>query len=45
MIIPMKKAQIVILKEDEKKLLTSLQKFGNFMLVSDEENKENDVSG
>jgi V/A-type H+-transporting ATPase subunit I len=45
MIIPMKKAQIVILKEDEKQLLTSLQKFGNFMLVSDEEIKENDVSG
>lgn len=44
MIIPMKKAQIVILKEDEKKLLTSLQKFGQFMLISDEEMNAVDVS-
>lgn len=37
MIIPMKKAQIVVLKEDRDKLLENLQKSGVLMLVSSEE--------
>lgn len=40
MIVPMKKAHIVVLKEEKKKLLTSLQKYGVLMII-DEESRDN----
>ena len=40
MIVPMKKAHIIVLKEDKTKLLTSLQKYGVLMII-DEEARDN----
>lgn len=42
MIIPMKKAQIVVLKDDREKLLKSLQRYGELMIITDEENSNLD---
>lgn len=40
MIVPMKKAKIVFLKEDEQKVLKALQRIGELMIVSTGENQE-----
>jgi V/A-type H+-transporting ATPase subunit I len=42
MIVPMKKAQIVVLKEDKDRLLKSLQKYGELMVISENETIEHD---
>jgi len=44
MIVPMKKAQIVVLKEDKDSLLKSLQKNHVLMLISSENHQESDTS-
>lgn len=40
MIVPMKKAKIVVLKEDRERLLLSLQKYGEIMLIPQSEDHE-----
>jgi V/A-type H+-transporting ATPase subunit I len=41
MIVPMKKASIVVMKEDKENLLKSLQRFGDLMIISDEDSHSN----
>lgn len=42
MIVPMKKAQIVVLKEDKNELLKSLQRYGVFMIIKKEDHTDFD---
>lgn len=44
MIVPMKKAEIVVLKEDRNSLLKSLQRYGEFMIITEDENRETPIT-
>lgn len=43
MIVPMKKAQIVVLKDDKDKLLKSIQRYGELMIIKDEDHSDYDI--
>ncbi|MDD2414018.1 MAG: V-type ATP synthase subunit I [Eubacteriaceae bacterium] len=44
MIIPMKKARLIILKEDRSKVLLALQRIGEFMVISPSENDKTSLA-